>query len=411
MELFNRCSIYPFFWKSLLVSIFIVLVGLLYRYLNQIVVLTLNVSHVCMNPTESKLKNVNCETDYYKKMISIGSYPFENALTLIRENKSFFNLSRTIDLVMFPLVLIGCFQVIGQYPQYETIISIIMVCVMIRLMINFQMPTQAFLFQEIDQGSENWVKLKNTFIDSQKSDWRYILSEPQGKFNAQVCTFYRKSVFGELFNQYHGDFGWDGDGRPWSILNFKKGTLFNAHFPQPKVAKKKLMKEGKTDIDNSMFMKAFGEHLQDRISKNSDMSSLMRLTIHPDMEPNNPTSAHGSGKELERNGIKSKEATIEQRLKCCRIFGSNKRGGIVVTGSGFSHMFKPEILSYWCLGSTYSDHFAVRRTFSKHQSTPEFSYLIAGIDTNIGTGILEGGLAGVYFDQYIDIRLLLPSVR
>ena len=40
-------------------------------------------------------------------MISIGSFPFENALTLIRENKSFFNLSRTIDLVMFPLVLIG----------------------------------------------------------------------------------------------------------------------------------------------------------------------------------------------------------------------------------------------------------------------------------------------------------------
>lgn len=143
-----------------------VLVGLLYKYLNQIVVLTLNLSHVCMNPTETKLKNLNCETDYYKKMKSIGSDPFENALRLIRENKSFFNLSRTIDLVVFPFVLIGCFQLIGQYPKYETIISIIMVCVMIGLMINFQMPTQAFLFQEIDQGSENWDKLKNTLIDS-----------------------------------------------------------------------------------------------------------------------------------------------------------------------------------------------------------------------------------------------------
>jgi len=389
-----------------------VLGGLVYKYLTQIVVLTLNLSHVCMNPTESKLKNFNCETDYYKKMRSIGSDPFENALRLIRDNKSFFSLSRSLKLMLFPGVLIGCFQVIGQYPQYERIISVMMVCVMIVLMINFQMPTQAFLFQEIDQGSENWDKLKNTFIDSQKSDWRYILSESQGKFNAQVCTFYRKSVFGELVNQYQGDFGWDGDGRPYLILILKFVILFNAHLPQPRVAKRKLITDENIDFDNIEFMYLFGQHLQDKIDQflPKDFMNYKGLTIHPGMESNNPTSAHGSGKELQKKGIVPKEATLQQRLECTRIFGSNKRGGIVATGCGFFHMFKPEILSCWFFRNTYSDHFAVRRTFWKPMSDSKRKSLIAGLDTNIGTGVQEGGLAGVYFDQYLGLRLLLPNI-
>lgn len=405
-ELIYNYQCYIFFW-FLLATIIVTLGGFIYKYFTQINVLSLNISHVCMNPNDSKLKLSNCETDYYKKMVSIGSDPFTNAIKLIKEEQSVLNFTTIVNLITFLFLPLGCYQLSKQFPKYETIICLLMAIILIEIMTDSEIPCQAVFFQEIDINSENWTKLRNSFIHSEKSDWTYVLGEPQGKFNARVCTFYRKSVFGNPLKKYHGDFGWKGDGRPFLIVVFDRFTLLNAHLPQPLMVKKNLSHRDK-NFSNSILMTDYSYYLQEKISKVTDLSTQQKLTIHPGLGTNNPTSAHGSNKLLKSKGLDPKKASLEERLECTQIFGSNKRGGIVVAGTGFSYIGKPTILFRKLLKNTYSDHFSVKRSFIRKWINKNNRYIIAGLDTNIGTGVTEGGLAELFFDNNTYLNIELP---
>lgn len=318
-------------------------------------VFQLNVSHVAMNPDPKKLTVKNDEVATYKRIVSDGGIPFENTLSIIKNN-----ILLDVDVVFL---------------------------------------------QEIDLGNNNnWTKLLQIFgltpEELCSEEWCAILSSKKsgGKFGAHVLMIYRVPVFGSVVEKADFNIGWNSDGRPaLVVMTESRVTLVCGHFPQPLNFKKNLSLD--SECSNSDFMKAVSEHWNNQI-EDSQLANYESVILETNPGKGNLiTCAHGYTGVLETQGLKSDDLTEEELINNTRYLGANSyRGGsyIVHDNKNVLKLSQRVIDCRGDLSECGSDHLPL--VSELRIKSPEKPAIIMGGDLNLGYSSEQAGKAKVFLN-------------